>query len=108
MKVWNDFTKEWSECPTTTTLQSLRSPGAYYIVSDAQLARDLRGRTVKDIYRENAAGRRPDLRVGPATVDKSAYLQWCQQRGHTPHPASIDPDHPIAKQREGLRYVARN
>ena len=108
MKCWNDFTKEETECPQSPTLEQLRQPTKYRVVSDAQLKRDLRGRTISDIYRENAAGRRFDKcerNVGVAA--EQAYAAWCSERKHKPHPASIDPDHPIAMQRLGLRYVRK-
>lgn len=131
----------------SSTLTSLRQPSRYYVVSDAQLARDLRPRTLADVYRENrlAQGRveekyRPRqhdkhvtwierdhsvqgytpskgglgvnpvrLRIGGSACNvqlsiEDEYITWCKSRGHVPHPASLDPNHPVAKQREGLRH----
>lgn len=105
---WNDFTKTWFRgMPDSPTISNLRDTGRYFVVSDVQLKRDLRGRTLADVYRENAAGRRPDCRVVARSVTADEYLTWCAARGHEPHPASIDPEHPIAKQRLGLTYVKR-
>ncbi len=88
--------------------ESLRQPSQYNIISDAQLARDLKGRTLRDIYRENRAhrGRPNDGRCYQS--DLAAYQAWCKAKGHEPHPASLDAEHPIARQREGLRYVKRS
>jgi len=94
-------------------MRHLRAPmsphGVYWTVSDAQLKRDLRPRTLRDVYRENKVGREEvaPLSSGPrhhvdkwGNVDASAYLAWCESIGHTPHPASIDPDHELNKWRE--------
>ena len=130
------WTGEWSARPVeehvAPTLHSLRMPGRYWIISDAQLKRDLRGRTIDDVYRENRAKRGPEPRytpkhdaygaikrtpygdveygvrscgglgiTAPHFTVREEYLAWCAARGHTPHPASIDSDHPMHKaQRE--------
>lgn len=108
MKCWNDLTKEEVEMPRhSPTNESLRNPSQYNIVSDAQLKRDLRGRTISDVYRENRARRTPNTVRRDYNSDLAAYQAWLSERKHVPHPASIDPEHPIAKQREGLRYVAK-
>ena len=112
------WTGEWhhAQAPIATpTLASLRDPSRYWIVSDAQLARDLKPRTLRTIYAENRRGR--DALAGSYVARwetgysnggglfggadiKAEYLAWCKARNHTPHPASIDPDHPINKWRE--------
>ena len=106
---WNDFTKSWiRNLPSSPTLDDLRETSRYYVISDAQLKRDLKPRTLADIYRENAAGRRYDARSIKKGGEAAAeYATWCQARGHVPHPASIDPEHPVAKQRESVRLVKR-
>ena len=110
MKCWNDFTKEWCEFPTTPTLHNLREPARYWVVTDAQLARDLKPRTLKTVYAENRALRGVERRyvpnnfsgggLGMGTDPEAEYLAWCKAKGHTPHPASLDPDHPINRWRE--------
>lgn len=117
-------TGEWArdvEPFASPSIHQLRQPSRYWVVSDGQLARDLKPRTLADVYRENRAGREaPKHRYVPRyqlphMINESAgglfdrrpgsildeYLEWCRQRGHTPHPASIDSDHPMhAAQRE--------
>jgi len=39
------------------TLAALRQPSRYYIISDAQLKRDLKGRTLAQIFADNRRGR---------------------------------------------------
>jgi hypothetical protein len=80
-------------------LRSLRQPSIYYIV-DA--ARDLKPRTLAKVYQENRAGRGVSLTYTPnqGEAAKSAYLAWAKLKGHTPHPASLDPYHPINEWRE--------
>jgi hypothetical protein len=123
----------WERQAATTTLQSLRQPAKYWVVSDAQLKRDLAGRTLRDVYRDNRAGRgaasvkyvprydsqavmlssgglygRPQFGpgsdgglFGPRKLTlRDEYLAECAARGHTPHPASLDPDHPRNCHRE--------
>lgn len=113
MKCWNDFTKEWLEMPRySPTNESLRDPARYWVVSDAEIRKytaswPKQSRTIDDVYRENRRGRETSLYVRPRSVCPNEYIRWCEERGHTPHPASIDPDHPIAKQRESMRYVKR-
>lgn len=103
---------------STTTLASLRSPAKYWVISDAQLKRDLKGRTIKDVYRENRAGREacsgkyvPQWFDGIRThgglqashvgdTVRERYMAECMARNHTPHPASIDSDHPLNCHRE--------
>lgn len=84
-----------------------RDAGKYHVISDAKLARDLRPRTLADVYRENHAGRaehRIERYVPRSDVDalRAEYLAWCESRRHEPHPASIDPDHPAAAARLGV------
>lgn len=83
------------------------------------LARDLQPRTLADIYRENRAGRVVlngkyvpchdtgysikggifgERRIPFASMAK-AYEAWCKKRKHKPHPASLDPEHPINRWR---------
>lgn len=118
MKHWNPTAQrnhfspvgEWEKV-NTTTLASMRQPGKYWIVSDSQLKRDLAGRTIKDVYRENRRlrgverGYTPrweiDSQCGgglfnptnnsPTIADE--YRAHCLARNHTPHPASVDSDH---------------
>lgn len=127
----NRWTGEWHrpvKVYVASTLAGLRAATRYHVVSDVQLQRDLRGRTIADVYRENRALRGPEYRYVPKhmlTLWDSAkrenrptvcgglyaaaqhqtiedeYLAWCKARNHTPHPASIDSDHPMhAGQRE--------
>jgi hypothetical protein len=127
MKCFNAFTGETTDCPTTPTLHSLRNPAKYWVISDAQLKRDLKGRTIKDVYRENRAGREAcNGKYVPRWETESAngggldqtvrsyggkpvvpslceeYLAECKARNHTPHPASIDSDHPLNCHREKM------
>ena len=113
MKCWNDFTKEETDMPRySPSNESLRDPARYWVISDAQLARDLRlngkGRTIEDVYRENRACRERPKDRRCYQSDLPAYQAWCKAKGHEPHPASLDAEHPIARQREGLRYVKRS
>lgn len=128
------WTGEWSKPRgenVAPTLHQLRSPSRYWVISDVQLKRDLRGRTLDDIYRENRAKRGVEGRYQPRTVNDQSmafcggrqlpghvsnenrrkacplpltlaeeYAEWCKARGHTPHPASVDPAHPLNKHRE--------
>ena len=131
------WTGEWSPPvkfdDSSPSLHALRSPGRYYVVSDVQLKRDLKGRTLAHVYRENRALRGPEKRYVPKhrtyglirknkysepeygegisgglgehggpffPTIRDEYLAWCKSRNHTPHPASLDPDHPINKWRE--------
>ena len=108
MKVWNDFTKEEKEMPSTMTLAQLRNSSRYWIVSDAQLKRDLKGPpSIDDIYRLNRAGREFAAKARDYAADLARYQAWCEAKGHEPHPGSIDSEHPIARQREGMRFVKR-
>lgn len=123
MKCFNAFTGETTNCPTTPTLHSLRNPAKYWVISDAQLKRDLKGRTIKDVYRENRAGREacsgkyeprtmdsPTIALGPRSGNgrlREEYLEWCWQRKHIPHPASLDSDHPLNCHREKAPKVER-
>jgi hypothetical protein len=117
MKCFNAFTGKTEIMPVySPTLASLRNPAKYWVISDAQLKRDLKGRTIKDVYRENRAGREacsgkyeprtmdgPSIATGPRKGNPSLreeYLEWCATRGHTPHLASIDSDHPLNCHRE--------
>lgn len=96
IKCHNGFTGQIEQVPWhSPTNESLRSPGRYWIVSDAQLARDLRPRTLRDIYRENARGRRniEAYRPKAGAGAESEYRAWCKARGHVPHPASLDSGH---------------
>lgn len=136
MKCFNAFTGETITFPNTATLHSLRSPAKYWVISNTQLKRDLRPRTLKDVYRENRALRGVEqsyvpkhtahgalraaswahratmgrgtfgglgITPGGRTVSIEAeYLADCAARGHIPHPASIDPDHPQNCHRETL------
>jgi len=123
MKHWNPYGAylgnggAWEKV-STTTLASLRSPARYWVISDAQLKRDLRPRTIKDVYRENRALRGIERKYVPRNfgetdsggnfdglgIDRrslrSEYLEWCAARGHVPHPASVDSDHPRNCHRE--------
>lgn len=132
------WTGEWSsgtvEEHVSPTLQSLRSPTRYHVVSDAQLARDLKGRTLADVYRDNKVGRGdPPMKYVPkfeTTVYKDKvltptcagglfavhtprgtiageYRKHCEDRGHTPHPASLDRTHPINAHIEKAPKVER-
>lgn len=108
---WNPSKLRWEPVMLSPTIATLRAPSRYFIVSDAQLKRDLRGRTLADVYRENRALRGVERRyvprwecgdvcdgglrvTSPHLTLKREYLMWCKARNHTPHPASIDPDHP--------------
>jgi len=128
MKCFNGFTGETVDLPSSSTIQQLRQPGKYWVVSDAQLKRDLAGRTLKDVYRDNHAGRMtianwgtqyspsfgkyeprtmngPSIAHGPRCGNQTLlqeYLADCYARGHTPHPASIDSDHPRNCHREKM------
>jgi hypothetical protein len=113
----NGFTGKTVDMPCySPTNASLRSPSKYWVVSDAQFKRDLVGRTLRDIYRENKLGRVDGLtnfspafgkyeprQLGGRSCAMSPrngvcleveYALWCKARNHTPHPASIDGDHP--------------
>ena len=114
---------------STTTLASLRQPSKYYVISDAQLKRDLKPRTLRDVYRENRALRGVERRYVPRNFGETdsggdfdglggghkgsmsglreEYLAWCANRGHTPHPASLDSDHPMNCHRETCPKVER-
>ena len=136
MNCWNDFTKKMTVVPDTTTLQSLRAPSRYWVVSDAQLKRDLKPRTLSDVYRENKVGRgEPSMKYIPkseAEVWDAArnahvsevfnglfgvhrprgsiageYRKHCEERGHKPHPASLDRAHPINAHIEKAPKVER-
>lgn len=112
----NKWTGEWRwaaiDQTPTPTLRSLREPAHYWVISDAQLKRDLRGRTIEDVYRENRAKRGPEPRLvarcaAPGTRDWDALLDdydrfMRELRGPKwrPHPASVDPEHPLNKHRE--------
>lgn len=116
------WTGEWTmqRERISPTLDSLRNPARYWVVSAVKLQRDLKPRTLDDVYRENRAGR---IVVSPACVAQTArpgtrdwdnllhlygaYMRKLRGKKWKPHPASVDPEHPIAKQREGLRYVKR-
>jgi hypothetical protein len=110
MKCHNAFTGETLDMPSAMTIDQMRrrpthkGSEGYWIVSDAQLARDLRPRKLSDVYRENKIGReRVDYPTPVArnfNVDLAKYEAWCESIGHTPHPASIDPDHELNKWRE--------
>jgi hypothetical protein len=124
MKCFNAFTGETTYMPVySPTLQSLRNPSKYWVISDAQLKRDLKGRSIKDVYRDNHAGRIRDMAISdkgavmgvyysapfgkyePRQEDakdslRNEYLAECAARGHTPHLASIDSDHPLNCHRE--------
>lgn len=130
------WTGEWTS-PTSehvaSTLHGLREPSRYWVVSDAQLKRDLQGRTLVDVYRDNRAGSTTTrfTPYRPRTLNDSSvaycggrepyghgananrrkthpvpltlaeeYAAWCKDRGHTPHPASVDPSHPVNAFRE--------
>jgi hypothetical protein len=80
-------------------LSALCQPDRYWSVSPEKLAADLKYR-----YRKRAA---KPLVEPPRCVSTEAYLAWCKSRKHTPHPASIDPDHPIARQRLGVAHVEK-
>ena len=108
MKCWNDFTKTEFDCPNySPTNESLRAPTQYWIVSDAQLARDLKPRRLADVYRENRAGREYRKPARDARDDLAKYKAWCRATGHTPHPGSIDPDHPINATRLRMPRMVR-
>lgn len=122
------WTGEWTRpvaLSPTTTLATLRAPSRYWVISDAQLKRDLRGRTLADVYRENKTGRYTNEKYTPrqqvtawnssrreyeeVTVGglgdrpgeiAAEYRAWCKAKGHTPHPASIDSSHPWNVHRE--------
>ena len=118
MKCFNAFTGETVDMPSTPTLHSLRNPAKYWVISDAQLKRDLKGRTLKDVYRENRAGREAcSGKYEPRWFDgvmthggimgtmrgdtiRERYMAECMARNHTPHLASIDSDHPMNCHRE--------
>lgn len=80
------------------SIRALRDPARYYI---RDVERDLKPRTLAKVYSENRAGRRANGAYRPQDGDaaKAAYLAWAEERGHTPHPASLDPDHPINRWR---------
>ena len=91
--------------PKTMTLDQLRNASRYWI---RDVERDLKPRTIKQIYAENRAGRTVTGAYRPRTDTgnlEAEYLAWCKAKKHKPHPASIDPEHPVAQQRLGLRYV---
>lgn len=115
------WTGQWSERAVepyvAPTLAQLRATSRYWVISDVQLKRDLKGRTLADVYRDNKVGRGWGCelaKLGPyepkcmlnnkvrgglfgttqAKTIEDEYLAWCKERGHTPHPASLDPDHP--------------
>ncbi len=121
MKCFNAFTGETLDMPSTPTLASLRSPAKYWVISDAQLKRDLAGRTIKDVYRENRAARGVERgyvarwETGPSTSERGGglfnatagsptiadeYRAWCLAHDHVPSLASIDADHPQNCHRE--------
>lgn len=89
---------------------SLRARDRYW---HHKLARDLKPRTLSEVYRENRLGRDPlagryrprfqktDTNIAGGLWDapragsiRDEYLEWCAERNHTPHPASLDPTHP--------------
>jgi hypothetical protein len=78
-------------------LAALCQPDRYWTVSPEKLASDLKYR-----YRKQAA---KPLVEPPRCVAADEYLRWCKSRKHTPHPASIDADHPIARQRLGVAHL---
>ena len=121
MKCFNAFTGKTEIMPCySPTLASLRNPTKYWVISDAQLKRDLKGRTLKDVYRENRAGRETlPGKYEPRWFDgvmthggimgimrgdtiRERYMAECMARNHTPHLASIDSDHPLNCHRETL------
>ena len=73
------------------TLEQLRDPARYWIVSDAEIKKATaswpnRSRTMEDIYRENRRGR---LIVNPTLqsrqpmeemIRRPEYLAWCEAR----------------------------
>lgn len=138
------WTGEWSKTKVeehvAPTLQSLRASSRYWVISDAQLARDLKGRTLADVYRDNhtaqpgsrlptyrprgindrslafyggretyghgANANRTKTHPKPLTLAEE-YAAWCEERGHTPHPASLDRSHPINAHIEKAPRVER-
>lgn len=94
------WTGEWrtERFRVAPTLTSLRQSSRYWI---RDVARDLRPRTIDQVYAENRAGRRVSLTCPPLQGDAAAvaYKAWCKSRKHKPHPASLDRNHPHHKGR---------
>lgn len=76
------------------TLDSLRQPSRYWI---RDVNRDLKPRTLKQVFAENRRGREVSFAFVPKQGEEARqeYLAWAKRRGHTPHPASLDWDHPF-------------
>lgn len=82
--------------------RQLRQSAKYLVISDKQLKRDLKERTLDDVYRDNRQDRGTPRSRRTFDADLAAYKAWCKSRKHVPHPASITPEHPIALQRLGI------
>lgn len=110
--VLNDgkWTGEWKMQAIKVSATHWWPPSRTWAVAPATLKRDLRGRTLDDVFRDNRSHRgpwdtvprcsarsaQPGTRAwGELLTDYEKHMQALRGPKWRPHPASVDPDHPL-------------